>query len=346
MIKRNFTLPAFIVIVMLLAGCTGRNQSESTDSSDTSGISISPEKEKPETGFHIKRYEKALFELDKSNLKAELEAIRPGFSVFLGKGNFSQDDISQISDFIADENNKSAFAEVLKKFPDLKDLNNRIKKAYENYSRETGVQFSPNTYTYISGYDFQYPIKYADTVMIIALDMYLGSDFDMYKKMGIPVYISSRYTPAHIIPDCLKEIAYPHIPEKKGPYTLLDAMIEQGKLYHFVKKLSPDVPDHIVAGFSKDQLKWCTENESNLWQFIIENELLYSTDSKSMSMFMVDGPFTSSFSQDSPARTGAWLGWQIVNAYMKKNNTPLLQMTGIEDSREILEKSGYKPKKR
>jgi uncharacterized protein YjaZ len=62
-------------------------------------------------------------------------------------------------------------------------------------------------------------------------------------------------------------------------------------------------------------------------------------------MFMVDGPFTSSFSQESPARTGAWLGWQIVKAYMKKNNVSLKQLLDNVDSQEILEKSGYKPGK-
>ena len=179
--------------------------------------------------------------------------------------------------------------------------------------------------------------------MIVALDMYLGQDYEMYKKLGIPFYISQRLTREHILPDCMKEIALIRIPEKSGTYTLLEAMIEQGKVLYFTDVTLPEVADRLKIGFSEDQLKWCNSNESNLWQFMVENELLYSSDAKSMSMFMVDGPFTSSFSQDSPARTGVWMGWKIVRAYMKNNKITTEQLLRNGNAREILEKSGYKP---
>ncbi|MDD3743435.1 MAG: DUF2268 domain-containing putative Zn-dependent protease, partial [Lentimicrobiaceae bacterium] len=201
----------------------------------------------------------------------------------------------------------------------------------------------PESYTYISGFDFQYPVKYTDSAMIIALDMYLGLDFEMYKMMGIPLYISQRLTRDHIVPDCMKEIALARIPEKQGTYTLLEAMIEQGKVLFFTDITLPEVPDKFKIGFTESQLQWCKDNEANLWQFMVENELLYSSDAKAMSMFMVDGPFTSSFSQDSPARTGAWLGWKIVRTYMKNNNETVETLMANNNAREILEKSGYKP---
>lgn len=333
-----------VTLIILLSGCndhipkTGAGQPDSI-------ITNEPEQAEKEA-FHIRRYETALFEIDQTNLAQNLKRLVPEFSIFLGKGNFSPEDINQIKGFINDEINQDAYREVKKQYPDLGSLTAGLKKAYENFSKETGKKEIPQTYTYVSGFDFQYPVKYADSAMIIALDMYLGKDYEMYKKMGIPVYLSSRFTADHILPACMKEMAYPFIPEKKGPYTLLDAAIEEGKLLYFAQKLLPGTAEYIIAGFNKNQLQWCYDNESNIWQFIIENELLYSTDSKSMSMFMVDGPFTSSFSQDSPARTGAWLGLQIVKSYMKKNSVSLTSLLAIENSREILEKSGYKPGKK
>ena len=333
----NITYKIYALALLLaITGCSGSQQKGdiSQDHTDQAG------------GINIKRYEKALFTLNESDLEEGLQKLVPEYSIFLGDGDFSSREVTQIKDFIADESNRAAYTEVIRQYPNLNKLSAGLQKAYENYAQETGMDRFPETYTYVSGFDVQYPVKYADTAMVIALDMYLGQDFELYNKMGIPAYISSRYTEGHILPDCVKEMAYPLIPEKTDAYTLLDAMIEQGKLLYFTQALLPDTPKEWIVGFSKAQLKWCNENESNLWQFIIENELLFSTGSKSMSMFMVDGPFTSSFSQDSPARTGAWLGWQIVDAYMKKNKVTLIALTATENSREILDKSGYKPKKK
>lgn len=333
---RNYTL----AILLVMAGCSGSQDKRETHKDKNL------DKTGQDGGLRIKRYEKALFTLDESRLEEGLKKLVPEYSIFLGDGDFTPGEVAQIRDFIADESNKAAYAGVIKQYPNLDKLSTGLQKAYENYARDTGLDNFPETYTYVSGFDVQYPVKYADTAMVIALDMYLGQDFELYSKMGIPAYISSRYTEGHLLPDCLKEMIYPLIPEKTGAYTLLDAMIEQGKLLYFTQALLPDTPKELIIGFSKAQLKWCNDNESNLWQFIIENELLFSTESKAMSMFMVDGPFTSSFSQDSPARTGTWLGWQIVDAYMNKNKLPLTALTAIENSREILDKSGYKPKKK
>ncbi|MBW6490135.1 MAG: hypothetical protein K0B15_02960 [Lentimicrobium sp.] len=342
--KSNFSFLLIVSMVILIKGCISKNQNSDVnrpDSLNNSQISL-PEK----VAFRIKRYETALFEIDKANLETNLKRLVPEFSVFLGSGDFTPDDINQISAFISSDINQDAYQEVKKQYPDLNSLTAGLNKAFENFARETGTKVLHQTYTYVSGFDFQYPVKYADSVIIIALDMFLGKDYEMYKKMGIPIYLSSRFTAEHIIPTCMKEMAYPFIPEQTGPYTLLDAMIEEGKLLYFAQKLLPGTNEHIIAGFNQNQHKWCIDNESNLWQFIIENELLYGTDSKSRSMFMVDGPFTSSFSQDSPARTGAWLGMQIVKSYMKKNNIPLTSLLANGSSREILEKSGYKPRKK
>jgi len=181
--------------------------------------------------------------------------------------------------------------------------------------------------------------------MIISLDMYLGSDYKDYRTMGIPLYVSQRLTRNHIVPDCVRELCYPLMSVSKT-HTLLDAMIEEGRIRYFSEILLPEVDDELLMGYSPEQLGWCKANETNLWSFMIENEMLYSTDAQAMSMFMTDGPFTSSFSQESPARTGAWLGWQIVRSYVQKNETSLSALLKNTNSQEILEKSGYKPRRK
>ncbi|MDD2527947.1 MAG: hypothetical protein PHT26_07940 [Lentimicrobiaceae bacterium] len=316
----------FLLIIIMLASCNGnREHAERSDDS------------------MIHRYEVALFSLDMEDFESGLRKIAPEYRIFLGDNYLEPQALVQLKDFVTDQQNQEVYDEVIKQFPQLDWLSSALSEGYARSSHALESFVIPHTYTYISGFDFQYPIKYADSAMIIALDMYLGQDYEMYKKLGIPLYISQRLTREHILPDCMKEIALTKIPEKQGTYSLLEAMIEQGKVLYFTDVALPDVADRLKIGFSENQLRWCRDNESNLWQFMVENELLYSSDAKAMSMFMVDGPFTSSFSQDSPARTGAWMGWKIVRTYMKNNNVTIQQLLDNINAREILEKSGYKP---
>ncbi len=94
-------------------------------------------------------------------------------------------------------------------------------------------------------------------------------------------------------------------------------------------------------------MEWCKDNEFNMWAYIIREKMLYSTDQNNIDKFMKDGPFTSYFNHDlSPARTGFWLGWQIVRAYMKNNpDVTLSQLLAEKSADKIFKESGYKPSK-
>lgn len=336
-LKTSLTIA--VVTLLLLSSCkeTGPNSGKKAgQASGENTTAISKE---------IHRYEKALFEIPQDRFQAGIHEIANEYRVFLGGSQPSPDAIKQLQAFVTDNQNQEVYAECLKRFPDLSGLTVELDDAFVRIKTEIPDFVVPQVYTYVSGFDFQYPVKYTDSALIIALDMYLGSDYAGYPNLGIPLYISDRLTPQHILPDCIKEISMPLIKSNKSP-VLLDAMIEEGKTLWFTDLMLPNTDDNLKIGFTKAQLTWCADNEQNLWSFLIENELLYSTDARSMSMFMTDGPFTASFSQESPSRTGAWLGWQIVKAYAENAKTGLKELLVNTNSQEILEKSGYKPRKK
>ena len=63
-----------------------------------------------------------------------------------------------------------------------------------------------------------------------------------------------------------------------------------------------------------------------------------------VSKFTGEGPFTTGFVKESPARTGVWIGWNIVKKYMDKNaNISLDQLMHETDAQKILSLSKYKP---
>jgi hypothetical protein len=74
--------------------------------------------------------------------------------------------------------------------------------------------------------------------------------------------------------------------------------------------------------------------------------MLFSVDQNQIMKFLSDGPTTNGFPKESPGAIGQWLGWKIVEAYVKNNPaiTPE-QLMKEQDYKKILHDSRYKPEK-
>jgi len=204
----------------------------------------------------------------------------------------------------------------------------------------------PHLYAYISGGDYQFPVQFADSVMLIGLDNFLGSDFKPYSADGLPAYRISRMTPDHVAPECMKVLCKVTCPEQLPGNTLLERMVDAGKRLLFVDAMIPGTEDRLKIGYSESQYEWIVKNEKHVWAAVIDNRMLYTTDGKLIRSFMADGPFTPEFSQDSPSRLGEWIGWQIVRNYFENQPGVTLQEVMEEkDAQKILTMSGYKPGK-
>jgi uncharacterized protein YjaZ len=81
-----------------------------------------------------------------------------------------------------------------------------------------------------------------------------------------------------------------------------------------------------------------------MWTYLAEHKMLFSNERMDIKRYTDDAPYTSSFTADSPGRTGCWLGWQIVKDYMKKNpGMTIPELMEEKDCRKILNYSAYQP---
>lgn len=316
----------FLLICISLSACSSCNTNKVEDT-DTDGI---------------KRYEVELFSIDTTDFEDGIADIYPRYKLFLGSQMPDENGMRQLKNFVTDSLIRSTFDYTMKVFPDVSNLNNEFNAAFLIMQQNIPEIQVPHIYTYVSGFDIQMPVKYADSALIIGLDLYLGKNYKPYMEQGFPMYIINRLSPEYILSDAFKEIAWSRLPAMPAS-TLLDAMIEQGKTIYFAEVMLPDAKPEYLMKYTAQQLKWIEANEQSLWSFIIENQMLYATDAKAVTMFMTDGPFTSGFDNESPSRTGHWLGWQIVKNYMTKNDVTLKQLFEDTDSQKILQLSGYKP---
>ena len=106
----------------------------------------------------------------------------------------------------------------------------------------------------------------------------------------------------------------------------------------------PELNDTILFGFTAGQMKFCRNNERQMWQYMIENDLLFSTDQFVIRKLTGNAPFTSYFTNESPGMAAIWLGFRIVESCMMKNrDMTLADLMGTRDIQALLQKARYDP---
>jgi len=145
--------------------------------------------------------------------------------------------------------------------------------------------------------------------------------------------------------DCFRRaIGYQLLPSRT-PITLLDYMIENGKLLYFTELMFPKRNTEEILSYTKEQLAWAEKYQPDVWNYLVENELLFSKDAVVARRLIEDAPFSNPF-KNSPGRIGCYIGWKIVSNFMEKHpETSISDLMKEENSRKILDLSGYKPLK-
>jgi hypothetical protein len=185
-------------------------------------------------------------------------------------------------------------------------------------------------------------------VLAIGLDRYLGSESKYYPMLRIYNYQAAKMNPSNILPDAMYGWASVEWEFNETGYdteNVLAEMIHEGKLMYFVKCMLPDVNDELIFGFTEAQMKFCRNNESQMWQYLVENNLLFSTDQLTRRKLTGEAPFTGYFTDESPGRAAVWIGFRIIESYMRnKGNAGLSELMKETDVQSILEGARYSPR--
>lgn len=296
----------------------------------------------------ILRYEEVLFSIDQNEMAGELSKIKKDYAFFLGDNPATPQNIKQLKGYINNNVHQDLYKEVKKQYPDLQEMEEELLNAFSIIKYHFPEACFPKIYTAILGLYFERPIIYEDSVLVIALDMYLGQDYTYYKQLGpmVPKYLIRRFSKEYIISDCMKNIAYDYIKYDNKKNSLLNEMITAGKCWMFTELACPQIEDSIISGYSFQKLQWAKQNEYNVWTYLIDKNYLYSKDNLLIRKFVSDAPFTSFFGNESPGQIATWIGWQICKAWIKNNpDKKISELLYETDAQKILQQSKYKPLK-
>lgn len=239
---------------------------------------------------------------------------------------------------------REVYTEVQKKYANIEGVQNDLETLYKHMKYYFPETKQLKLITLISDMDYNNKAIYADSLVIVSLELYLGKDHKFYQ---FPKYIKQNFEQSQIMPDIVSSFSTRKIaiPTDRN---LLSQMIYFGKELYLKDVLLPDYSDADKMGYTQEQIVWCQENESYIWRYFVERQMLFSDDQKLTNRFIDPAPFSKFYLEidnDSPGRVGAWIGWQMVRSYMANNDDITVAQLMKTDAKEIFEKSKYKPKK-
>ncbi|QXP77742.1 MULTISPECIES: gliding motility lipoprotein GldB [Winogradskyella] len=285
--------------------------------------------------FNVERFDKAFFEAKQE----DLPRLKKDYPFF-----FSSDPDAFWIEKMGDTLQSELLNDVQDKYPDFDTSKKDLKSLFQHlkyYDKSFSV---PRVITLTNDVAYRDKTFVNDSLVLIALDNYLGEDHRFYQN--IPMYIAANMQENQIVPDVANGYATKYLFQTSRK-RLLDEMIYYGKLLYFKDVMIPFKTDAEKIGYTEAQIKWAEANESQIWSYFIEKELLYSTDSKLPGRFIAEAPFSKFYLEldnQSPGRLGQYLGWQIVKAYAGTTGDDVLKIMQLEPE-EIFNKSKFKPKK-
>lgn len=295
---------------------------------------------------HFHRFEHLLFDTPVEQLPAELKAHADEFNSELIVLYPDEPEFVQMTqEFVSDPVVRDIYRITDSLYHNISDLERQLGRAlHRAYKLCPEMHHVERFYTMATG-DFNYNFRVFSNCsdLCVCLDQYALGEMGKYQYFGTPVYLVRTFAREYIVPDCMFTLAGLYQKAPDGDLTLLDHAIADGKKLYFMEKTLPGIADTLLLHYTADQLKWMKDNVKNVWGWLLQNKLLYSTDQTAYRNLLGEAPHTNAFGSDSAPRVASYIGWQIVRTYMKKSHSTMQELFDEPDSRKILTVSGWRP---
>lgn len=323
---------AFLLIFLGSCGC------------DNKECEVDTEVEAVQVDISIARKEQELFQMeDKEDYMGFLQRNRTLADFFLDAGQYPADSLlgARLYNLMQQPSIDSLRMDTYRKFENIEWLEDQYELAFKHFKYYYPNQQVPEIQTMITG--LYRDLYISDSLFIIGIDFFVGADAK-YKPNDVPEYIFRRFTPEYIVPASFSFLAESFNRVNFEDQTLLNEMVSAGKSYYFTGAMMPCVPDSVIIGFTAEEMSEINKNQEIVWANFIQNQLLYETNHMLKNKFMGERPNVYEIGEKCPGRIGAWVGWEIVKAYMKRHpGVTLPELMNETDAKKIFLQSKYRP---
>lgn len=126
---------------------------------------------------------------------------------------------------------------------------------------------------------------------------------------------------------------------------MLDYIIRHGKKLYILEKLLPAAQDTVLFEYTPAQITWCRENEAQIWAYFLQEKLIYEQEMRKVQRYVFPAPVSAGMPDGAPGRTGDFIGYKIVQAFMSRHpQTMLSDLAQNADAQSIMDGARYRPK--
>lgn len=182
-----------------------------------------------------------------------------------------------------------------------------------------GVRFPSRIYGIITPYNQS--VMTVDSVMLIGLNHYLGSDYEGYEVFGkYQAGLKRKARMAVDVAEALILSRYPMVVTDST--TLLQRMLYDGAVTTAIAILMPEVSISDILGIGDDALRTIKRNERPIWNALIENGLLFSTDTQMSRRLFQPAPNSAAIGDWCPGRAARYIAHHIIKSYLSTHGRP------------------------
>lgn len=207
----------------------------------------------------------------------------------------------------------------------------------------------PKVFLYSSALDgIMDPVFYRKDFNMFFIDIsgFMGNGSPYYKDVA--KYLQLSMNPVNIVPKVSWELTQNFVPFNVEKQKFLDKMIYYGKRLTLQDAFLPNTPDYLKINYTEHQLKWAETYKTNIWNYFVENNLVFSDDPQLDDRFLSIGPFSKFYTEidnESSPQIGVWTGWQICRKFFKEEPKTSLKDFLKMDANQIFNDADYKPTK-
>ena len=281
----------------------------------------------------IQRFDEAFFALDTNNLASGITYLNKNYPEF-SNDFFSR--ILQLDPQLDSLKVKSFYKQYLPVYIDSRSKN--ITKAIDDNLNKALARF----HFYFPEYRMPNSLVY----FISPLNSFANVLGTNYIGVGLQTTITQANASSQIPFYCVQNLVDDYLSKNQQEKNLLYQMIESGKRQYILNTISLNTPDTLLWDYSLVQLKAVKEQESEIWQYLKEQQMLMSNERFDFLNILGNATNNSLLGASLPGNIGKYIGYRIVESYMKKQSRATwvdLKKLAVTTPSEIYAAANYQP---
>jgi len=252
--------------------------------------------------------------------------------------------VDHLDRFVSDPEWRFAQSQIDSVWQDVSLIENQFGQAFARLAVMFPEVKTPQVFMMNSGYNYGVYPDPKRGILGVGGEFYLGTDNEMVKRLPnevFPAYMRAGMLPEQLVPDAVKGWLLNTYSGYEGERDLLGHMVIYGKVMYALHLALPEIPEHLHFNYSKAQWDWCNTQQQEIWKAIVQQELLYKKDRKTLTDWLGRGPYTQGFDQQSPAELAYYMGKEMVKDYMRAH--PEVTVQALQDIEPSVILRSYSP---